>query len=128
MIQRERFGECIMAKKKRKKNMSDKLRAWVAARRRHHLSHAHVQMARELGMNPGKLGKIDNHDQEPWKTPLQVFIEDLYEKRFGRRRPEKVMTVAQIAEAQERKKAEKRRRKEERRHLREGVQEESGRG
>jgi hypothetical protein len=33
------------------------------ARRRFHLSH--VQMARELGMNPKKLGKLDNHDQEP---------------------------------------------------------------
>jgi hypothetical protein len=21
-------------------------------------------------MNPNKLGKLDNHDQEPWKTPL----------------------------------------------------------
>jgi len=34
--------------------------AWIDARKRHHLSHAHAQMARELGMNPKKLGKIDN--------------------------------------------------------------------
>src|SRR5215469_3035907 len=26
-------------------------------------------MARELGMNPAKLGKIDNHKQETWKLP-----------------------------------------------------------
>jgi hypothetical protein len=32
-----------------------------------HLSHEHVQMARELGMNPKKLEKLDNHHQEPWK-------------------------------------------------------------
>jgi hypothetical protein len=32
------------------------LQDWVVARRRFRLSHAHVQMARELGMNPRKLG------------------------------------------------------------------------
>ncbi len=42
------------------------LKVWIEARRRHKLSHAHVQMARELGLNPRKLGKIDNHKQEPW--------------------------------------------------------------
>jgi hypothetical protein len=40
-------------------------------------------MARELGLNPKKLRKIDNQGQEPWKTPLQEFIEDLYTRRFG---------------------------------------------
>jgi hypothetical protein len=28
-----------------------------------------MQMARELGLNPKKIGKLDNHDQEPWKLP-----------------------------------------------------------
>jgi hypothetical protein len=44
-----------------------KMRAWIEAGRRHHLSHVQVQMARELGVNPKKLGKRDNQDQEPWK-------------------------------------------------------------
>jgi len=35
----------------------------ITARKRHGLSHAHVQMARELGMNPKKLGKLDNDDR-----------------------------------------------------------------
>jgi hypothetical protein len=48
-------------------------------------------MARELGMNPKKLGKIDNHRQEPWQAPLPVFIKDMYAKRFGRERPEVVV-------------------------------------
>ena len=60
------------------------LQAWVAARKRHRLSDAHVQMARELGMNPKKLGKLDNADQELWKQPLPAFIESLYRKRFGK--------------------------------------------
>jgi hypothetical protein len=47
------------------------MQAWIDARQRHHLSHAEVQMARELGLNPAKLGKLDNHDQEPWKMPVR---------------------------------------------------------
>jgi len=40
------------------KKPAQKLQAWIDARKRHHLSHAHVQMARELQMNPTKLGKL----------------------------------------------------------------------
>jgi hypothetical protein len=36
------------AKKTRKPNQ--KMQAWIDARKRHHLSHAQVQVARELGM------------------------------------------------------------------------------
>src|ERR1700739_1559315 len=70
------------------------VRGWVEARKRHRLSHAQVQMARELGLNPGKLGKISNHRQEPWKAPLPQFIEHLYLKRFGREQP-RVVTPAE---------------------------------
>jgi hypothetical protein len=44
-----------MAKKTKKPNQ--KRQAWIEARKRHHLSHAQVHMARELGMNPAKLGR-----------------------------------------------------------------------
>jgi len=83
-----------------KKTIPQHLQDWIEARKRHHLSHAHVQMARELGMNPRKLGKLDNHDQEPWKAPLPQFIEHLYFKRFGRERPEVVMSIEERARAQ----------------------------
>ncbi len=92
----------------KKKRIPDGVRAWIEARKRHHLSHAHVQMARALGMNPKKLGGLDNHSQEPWKVPLPVFIEDLYRKRFGRARPESVVSIEEQARQQEKKKAEKR--------------------
>jgi hypothetical protein len=91
-----------------KKRIADGLRAWIEARKRHHLSHAHVQMARELGMNPKKLGGLDNHRQERWKLPLPVFIEELYRKRFGRARPESVLSIEEHARLQEKKRAEKR--------------------
>jgi hypothetical protein len=92
------------------------LQVWVDARTRHRLSHAQVQMARELGLNPKKLGKIDNHKQEPWKAPLPQFIEHLYRERFGRESPPDVRPLEERArEAAARKaarKAEKRARRE----------------
>lgn len=89
--------------------LDSRSQAWVVARERHHLSHAHVQMAGELGMNPRKLGKLDNHRQERWKAPLPEFIESLYAKRFGRPRPDVVRTIEQRAKDQE---AKRRRKKE----------------
>lgn len=89
--------------------------AWIEARKRHRLTDAHVQMARELGMNPKKLGKIDNHKQEPWKAPLPEFIESLYAKRFGKTRPDVVKSVEARAKDQQAKKdARKERRRQER--------------
>ncbi len=87
------------------KKLPAKLQDWIEARKRHRLSHAHVQMARELGMNPRKLGKLDNHDQEPWKLPLPQFIEHLYFKNFGRERPETTMSIEERAAMQQAKKA-----------------------
>ena len=77
--------------KKRKPN--PKMQEWIDARKRHHLSHAQVQMARELGMNPIKLGKLDNHKQESWKMPLREYIEHLYLKRFGKSSPDNITSV-----------------------------------
>jgi len=91
-----------------KNRLDPKLQAWAEARRRHHLSHAHVQMARELGMNPTKLGSLDNHRQQPWKQPLPQFIESLYEKRFGRARPEVVVSLEERAATQAKRQAAKR--------------------
>ena len=66
---------------------------WRDAQRRFHLSDTHVQMARELGMNPKKLGKLANRKQEPWKAPLPEFIEALYWKHFKKERPDTVRTL-----------------------------------
>jgi hypothetical protein len=49
-----------------------------------------MQMARELGMNPKRIGKLDNRKQEPWKVPLPIYTEGLYFKRFGKEKPENV--------------------------------------
>jgi hypothetical protein len=81
------------------------LQVWIEARKRYRLSHAHVQMARELGLNPKKFGGLANHRQEPWKAPLPQFIEGVYAKRFGRERPDVVIPVEEYARQLERRKA-----------------------
>ena len=90
-----------------KKNLSSKYQVWIDARRRFHLSHAHIQMARELGMNPKSFGKLANHRQERWKAPLPEFIASLYWKRFGKERPDDVRPIEALAAADERRKAER---------------------
>jgi len=39
----------------------NKLKPWIEARKKYHLTHAQIQMARELGMNPKKFGSLANH-------------------------------------------------------------------
>src|SRR5437773_8084909 len=77
----------------RMRNADRKQQAWIDARTRHHLTHAQIQMARELGMNPAKLGRLDNHHQESWKLPSPQFIEDVYRKRFGKTVPDIVISI-----------------------------------
>ncbi len=83
----------------------------IDARKKFKLSHAHIQMARELGMNPKKFGKLNNHKQEPWKAPLPVFIEDIYFKRFGKERPENIRSIEQMVKDKKRKQLERKQRK-----------------
>ena len=83
---------------KSKQRIPEELQRWIDARRKFHLSDAHVQMARELGMNPRKLGALANHEQEPWKAPLPVFIEHLYQKRFGKAQPDRVISIEDRAQ------------------------------
>lgn len=81
--------------------MAIKIDKWIEAQRRHRLSDLHVQMARELALNPDKLGKIDNHDQELWKAPLPQFIEHIYYKRFKRDKPlGEIKSVQRISKEQ----------------------------
>lgn len=82
-----------------KQKLPQKLIPWLEAKKRHHLSDMHIQMARELGMNPKKLGKLGNHKQEPWKLPLPQFIEKCYLKSFKRPRPEKIVSLSGMGNA-----------------------------
>jgi len=94
------------------------LQPWIDARKRFHLSHAQVQMARELGLNPTKFGKLANHKQEPWKMPLPQFIEHIYFRHFGKERPDVVISIEERARQIAAKKAAKRAAKRERQSIR----------
>ena len=78
-----------------------RLDAWAEAQKRFHLNDLHIQMARELGLNPKKFGGLANHRQEPWKLPLPEFIAECYRKRFHRERPAQVISLAEVAKRQQ---------------------------
>jgi hypothetical protein len=94
-----------------KKRTPAKLQAWTDARQRYHLTHAQIQMARELGLNPKKFGGYANHRQEPWKRPLGEYIEHLYLKRFGKAEPDRVLSIEECASELRRKQAEEKARR-----------------
>ena len=80
----------------------NKLRPWIDARKKYRLSHAQIQMARELGLNPKMFGGMANHKQELWKEPLPNYIEHLYEKRFNKKLPDDIRSL-EIKDAEKRK-------------------------
>ena len=84
---------------------------WIDARKQFRLSDVHIQMARELGMNPKKFGKLANHKQELWKLPLPDFVEELYFKRFKKNRPVVVKSVERSVKERKRKREKRKRRK-----------------
>ena len=91
----------------KQKKLSQKYQVWIEARKRFHLFHTQIQMARELGLNPKKFGKMANHKQEPWKVPLPEYIEELYFKHFKKEAPENVKSIERIVKDKRRKKIER---------------------
>ena len=94
-----------------KSKIPEKYQRWIEARKRYHLSHAHIQMARELGLNPKKFGSLANTKQEPWKLPLPEFIEELYIKHFKKYRPDNVRSIEQMVKDYRNKKHERKMRR-----------------
>jgi hypothetical protein len=93
------------------KSLPTAVHPWLVARQRYHLSDAHIQMARELGLNPQKFGSLADQRQEPWKVPLAEFIAALYAKRFGKPRPDQVRSLEEWTADQARKQSAKRARR-----------------
>ena len=89
----------------------EKYRIWIEVRKRYRLSDAQIQMARELGLNPRKFGKLANEKQEPWKKPLPEFIEEIYFKRFKKRQPDIVRSIEQLVQDQHERKEERKARR-----------------
>jgi hypothetical protein len=96
------------------KETVEQLQAWVKVRRQCGLSDAHVQMARELGMNPKRLLARPGTAPGPTNVPLAQRIEDRYVRRFSRTIPDPVVPLRQLlhdARARERTEAHERRRR-----------------
>jgi hypothetical protein len=85
----------------------NKLKPWIEARKKYRLSHAQIQMARELGLNPKKFGSLANTKEQPWKLPLHDYIEEIYFKHCKKREPDNVRSIEQIVKDNARKKAER---------------------
>ena len=93
------------------KQIPEKYLRWIEARKRFHLSDAHIQMARELWLNLKKFGGLANSKEEPWKAPLPEVIEELYFKHFKKIRPDSVRSIEPVVRDSDRKKTERRARK-----------------
>jgi len=91
-----------MAKKNR---IPHKFLPWIDVRKRYQLTHAQVQMARELGLSPKKFPAYADCKDQPWKRPLPQFIEMLYEQQFGKTCPDVIYTMEELAAAQVAKRA-----------------------
>ena len=87
--------------------ISNKLRPWIEARKKYHLSHAQIQMARELGMDPKSFKKLSGNKQEPWKLSLPAYIGKLFKKRFGKNLPDDVRSIEVKAAEKRKRQAEK---------------------
>ena len=96
----------------KKNRIPHKFQPWIDARKKFRLSNAHIQMARELGMNPKRFPSLANTENKSWKVPLPEFIESLYDKRFGKRCPDNVHTIEELAAEHLAKRAAKKAKKE----------------
>ena len=83
--------------KKKHNRIPHKFLPWIAARKKYRLSNMHIQMARELGMNPKKFEGMAHTKGRPDKKPFPEFIASLYEQKFGRSEPEEVKSIEQMA-------------------------------
>lgn len=62
---------------------------WKEAYKKCRLSTKHIQMAKELGLNPRSLIKNIPNPKQKWKIPVREWIEQMYAKRFNLTSPRK---------------------------------------
>lgn len=56
---------------------------WVEAKKKCRLNTATIQMAKEMGLSPKSLLKNIPSKNQQWKASVHVWIQDMYEDRFG---------------------------------------------
>lgn len=81
-----------------------KLQDWIAARERHNLSHAQVQMARELGFSARKLGRRMQSSAAASFQSIGEMIDASYLKRFKKTQPDEARSIEERSAGYEAKK------------------------
>lgn len=66
---------------KLKKSSQEQL--WVEAQRRCRLSGEAMRLAKELGLSPRSLIKNIPSPKQEWKAPVEDWVREMYEKRYG---------------------------------------------
>jgi hypothetical protein len=75
-----------------------KFMPWINVRKKFNLSHADIQMARELGMDPKRIRQPANPDpKQNGRLPLAMYIAGMYEERFGKAEPDDVKSMEELA-------------------------------
>jgi len=64
----------------KKNKQKDEL--WKEVYRKCRLSVRHIQMVKELGLNPKSVIKNIPSPHQRWKLPVRDWIEEMYNKRF----------------------------------------------
>jgi len=75
---RQVVGKQLMGMKLKK---LDQQQLWAEAQRRCRLSDEAVRMAKELGIGPRSLIKNIPARTQQWKSPVEDWVRDLYDKR-----------------------------------------------
>ncbi|MDP8238068.1 MAG: hypothetical protein P9X24_03175 [Candidatus Hatepunaea meridiana] len=68
-------------KKKKGKSKNKKDDLWAEAKQRCRLNMEDIRMAKEMGLNPRSIIKNIPSPSERWKTPVKIWIREMYEKR-----------------------------------------------
>lgn len=72
--------------------LNNREKEWVEVRQRYSLSHAQVQMGRELELLPRSLAK---------QSDVPAYLQQLYQERFGRAEPEVVVSIENRAKQEQ---------------------------
>jgi hypothetical protein len=70
--------------------------AWAEAKRRCRLNDEDVRMAKELGFQPKSLIKNIPSPSQQWKSPVKVWVRELYEKKIGSRKSAAAQAVPRL--------------------------------
>jgi hypothetical protein len=68
-------------------NKSGQAQRWAEAQRRCRLSDEAVRMAKELGLSPRSLLKNIPSPKQQWKAPVEEWVRDIYQRRYGTKPP-----------------------------------------